>query len=101
MGYTRQHFQKGQPFDAAQTRTGDSTTYPYKRFWEWPEYETSRVYANGNFNLSSKAHLKAVAYYDWHQDTSKSYTDVSMAQSEFALLERYSFCRDKRNQYLF
>ena len=84
MGYTRQHFQKGQPFDAAQTRTGDATTYPYKRFWEWPEYETSRVYANGNFNLSSKAHLKAVAYYDWHQDTSKSYTDVSMTKRDSA-----------------
>lgn len=42
------------------------------------------MYANGNFNLSSKAHLKAVAYYDWHQDTSKSYTDVSMTRRDSA-----------------
>ena len=84
VGYTRQHFQKGQPFDAAQTRTGGSTTYPFNRFWEWPEYDTSRLYVNGNFNLTSQAHLKAVAYYDWHQDTSRSYTNIYMNKRDSA-----------------
>lgn len=80
VGYTREYFKKGQPFDAAQYRTDSkgAQTYPYQRYWYWPEYENSRVYTNANFNLSSQAHMKAVAYYDWHQDTSESYSDMGL-----------------------
>ena len=85
VGYMRQSFKKGQPFDAAQYRADASgkQTYPFQRSWYWPEYETSRLYTNANFNLSKQAHLKAVVYYDWHQDKSESYTDINMTKRDY------------------
>ena len=86
VGYMRQSSKKGQPFDAAEYRPGadGKQAYPFQRSWYWPEYETSRLYANANFNLSRQAHLKAVMYYDSHQDKSESYTDIAMTKRDGA-----------------
>ncbi|MDR1606821.1 MAG: TonB-dependent receptor [Deltaproteobacteria bacterium] len=79
-GFVRQSFEKGQPFDAAQSYTSPpySSVYPYARFWRWPEYETTRYYVNANIGLTENSKLKLVAYHDKHKDTSIDYYTVDM-----------------------
>jgi iron complex outermembrane receptor protein len=80
-GFVRQSFEKGQPFDAAQTYGPPyPSSYPYARFWIWPEYETTRYYVNANIGLTEAAHLKAVVYYDQHKDTSVDYYTQEMTR---------------------
>ena len=88
-GFVRQSMEKGQPPDAAQdvcrpdrttcsAPSGDRS-FPFSRFWRWPEYETTRYYMNANVNLNEKARLKTVLYYDGHKDTTWDYTDATFA----------------------
>ncbi len=81
-GFVRQSFEKGQPFDAAQTYANPPypNAYPFQRYWYWPEYETTRYYVNANMELTGKARLKAVAYYDQHNDTSVDYYTMDMSR---------------------
>lgn len=85
-GFVRQIFKKEQPFDAAQSYTKPPypNAYPYKRFWTWPEYETTRYYMNAKFQLTDKAALKTVVYYDRHEDRSIDYTNELLNQRSSA-----------------
>jgi iron complex outermembrane receptor protein len=88
-GFMRQSYEKGQPFDAAQNSRSPGEaeggpTQQWDKYVRWPEYETERYYVNGNVNLSEKAHLKAVAYYDGHKDTSSSYSDTTLSKPFYA-----------------
>jgi iron complex outermembrane receptor protein len=86
LGFVRQSMEKGQPVDAAQTASyraegaTSDTTYPFNRYWRWPEYETTRYYLNGSVNLTEQAHLKAVIYNDEHKDTTYNYNMTTGAR---------------------
>ncbi|MDR0356719.1 MAG: TonB-dependent receptor plug domain-containing protein, partial [Deltaproteobacteria bacterium] len=86
-GFVKQSFEKGQPFDAAQTFTAPPNSglndFPFARFWRWPKYETTRYYLNGDINLTDKAHLKVVAYYDEHEDASITYSNMNFIGLEY------------------
>jgi iron complex outermembrane receptor protein len=78
VGLVRQEYEKGQAFSVTDDRNPPGSPFGNPRFWRWPEYETDRYYINGNFNLTAKASLKVVGYYDKHLDVSAVYTDHTL-----------------------
>jgi iron complex outermembrane receptor protein len=72
VGYVRQEYEKGQPWDAA------PAVHFYRRFWIWPEYQTERYYLNADLGLGEKAKVKLLAYYDKHYDKSIDYLDATL-----------------------
>jgi iron complex outermembrane receptor protein len=78
VGYVRQDYEKGQPFDAAPYGQA------FYRFWIWPDYETERYYLNADLGLGEKAKLRLLAYYDKHFDKSADYRDTTLTQKAYS-----------------
>lgn len=72
VGYVKQEYEKGQPFDAA------PEGLHYYRHWRWPVYETERFYLNAQGEFLDRLDVKLMAYYDKHTDMSVDYRDTTL-----------------------